>query len=307
MILKEVLEIWLNEKKNYIKESTYAHYCFEVRNYLMPALGNLQMTELTEERIQEAVLHWQSVGADNGHSLKKSSVQNLVVLLKQVLKFASKKGLADNYMLEIHFMPRTTNKKRQVFSPGEQKKLIQAVLEDLSFKSFGILLCMNSGMRIGELCALKWSDIDIEDGTVHVRQTLQRIYMQDAEPKTRVIITTPKTSASVRDIPLSSRVCQVIRRLEDINPEGYVLTNSEHFTEPRTFRKFYMSFLEHHDIDGLHFHCLRHTFATRCIENGADCKSVSEILGHTSVNTTLNMYVHPRMEEKRKCVELIKW
>lgn len=307
MILEQVIEMWMDEKKNFVKESTYAHYCFEVNKYLLPALGHLEMGQLTEECIQKTVLEWQCGEKGTGHSLQKSSVQNLVVLLKQVLKFASKKGYADDYMLDIHFKPQIADKKQQVYTRAEQEKLIQAILDDLSFRSFGILLSISSGMRIGELCALKWNDVDMEEQIVHVRRTLQRIYMADAQPSTQIIITPPKSNASIRDIPLSDRLCKVIRQLEDINPDGYVLTNSEHYMEPRTMRRFFKSFLEQHDISRLHFHCLRHTFATRCIESGADCKCVSEILGHMSVNTTLNMYVHPQIEEKRKCVELIQW
>lgn len=262
--------------------------------------------EITEECVQKTVLRWQ-VGVGQSRPLQKSSVQNIVMLLKQILKYACKKGMTENRALDIHFMPRNQPVRRQVFSVSEQKKLIRSVLSDLSFKSFGILLCISSGMRIGELCALKWRDIDLSNGLIHVTRTLQRIYKKDSTPKTQIMISTPKTGASIRDIPLSSQIVRVIGQLGSRNEDGYVLTNSERFTEPRTFRKFYKAFLKEHDIDDLHFHCLRHTFATRCIENGADIKSVSEILGHASVNITLNRYVHPHMEEKRKCVELIEW
>lgn len=307
MLLKEVLEMWLNDKKEYVKESTYAYYRFEVQNYIIPTMGNMRMTDVTEECIQNMVLHWQNEGMENGHPLKKSTVQNLVMLMKQILKYAAKKKIIDNYVVEIHFAPQSNGKKLQVFSQSEQNRLIHAILDELSYKTFGILLCINSGLRIGELCALKWSDIDRTNKLIHVTKTLQRIYMQDALPKTQVIITTPKTATSVRDVPLSDKVCEVIALLKDIQEEGYVLSNAEQYIEPRTFRKFYTEFLINHEIDVLHFHCLRHTFATRCIENGADYKSVSEILGHTTINTTLNMYVHPPMEEKRKCVDMLRW
>lgn len=307
MLFKEVLEMWLNEKKEYVKESTYAYYSFEVQNYVMPMLGNKTVQDITEEYIQGVVLYWQKEGMENGHPLKKSTVQNLVMLIKQVFRYAAKKKIIENVMLEIHFAPQTESKRIQVFSQEEQNRLIQAVLEELSYKTFGILLCINSGLRIGELCALKWSDIDFSGRVIHIDKTLQRIYMQDASPRTQIIITSPKTATSIRDVPISNKVVEIIGQFRDINMEGYVLSNEEQYIEPRTFRKFYSDFLERHGIDMHHFHCLRHTFATRCIENGADYKSVSEILGHTTINTTLNMYVHPQMEEKRKCVELLRW
>lgn len=307
MLFKEVMEMWLQDKMAYIKESTYAYYRYETQNYIIPMLGDKKVDEVTEEYLQNIVLQWQNQGMLNGHPLKKSTVQNLVMLIKQVLKYAAKKGITESYVVEIHFAPQPGNRRIQVFSKEDEHQLIQAILNDLNYRTFGILLCMNSGLRIGELCALKWNDIDISKKILHITKTLQRIYIKDMLPKTQIIISSPKTFTSTRDIPLSDKICDIIKQLHNINRDSYVLSNSKQFIEPRTFRKFYMNFLKEHKINALNFHCLRHTFATRCIENGADYKSVSELLGHTTINTTLNMYVHPPMEEKRKCVEMIMW
>ena len=307
MTFKKLLEMWLKEKSNYVKESTYAYYDFEVRNYIVPCLGHLSLEEITEERIQETVLLWQNQGMNNGHPLKKSTVQNLTVLLKQVLKYGARKKVMADMNLTIQFAVQPQMNKRKVFDVNEQRRLIQAVLSDLNNKTFGILLCLNSGLRIGELCALKWEDIDIDNGVLHVTKTLQRIYDRRQHGKTEIIITSPKTVTSVRDVPISKRVLSIISMLPQREGAHYILTNSARYTEPRRFRQFYKEFLIKNEIDELHFHCLRHTFATRCIEGGADYKSVSEILGHTTIHTTLNMYVHPQMEEKRKCVEMVNW
>jgi len=307
MLFKETLEMWLNEKKNYIKESTFAYYSYEVHHYIIPTMGNEEISSITEEYIQNTVFIWQNEGIENGQPLKKSTIQNLIMLIKQVLKYAAKKGMVESLTLNIHFMPRLDYKKIQVFSSDEQNLLIHAILNDLNYKSLGILLCLNSGLRIGELCALKWSDIDTANRIISVNKTLQRIYMQDSIPRTQIIITTPKTLTSIRDVPLSDKMYDVIKKFKDINMDGYVLSNNNHYVEPHTFRIFYKNFLKKHKIKVLHFHCLRHTFATQCIENGADYKCVSEILGHTTINTTLNMYVHPLMKEKRKCVDMLKW
>lgn len=307
MTFQNVLEMWLNEKKEYIKESTYAHYHFEAANYVSPLLGALQLEDVTEERIQNTVLIWQGKGMENGRPLKKSTVQNLVTLVKQVLRYAVRKEYIKSSVIEIHFAPYYMEKKQKVFNSNEQSKLVQAVLDDLNCKTFGILLCLNSGLRIGELCALKWSDIDLCNGLLHVTKTLQRIYGKNGENKTEIIITAPKTSSSIREIPLSKRVLSIIKAFHSESSSNYVLTNTEHYMEPRTFQRFFKMFLHKNGIRELHFHCLRHTFATRCIECGADYKTVSEILGHATITTTLNMYVHPQMEEKRKCVELVEW
>lgn len=305
-LFEEIVREWLEEKKNFIKYSTYAYYLFEAENYIIPRLGSKMASEITEKEIQTTVMFWQREGGKEHTPLKKSTVQNLLVVIKQCLKFAVKEGYMEEYTLDIRFIPTNYNKKQKVFSKTAQDDIVRAILSEPSYRTLGILLCLNSGLRIGELCALRWDDFDFCNGVIHVTKTLQRIYDPNSTPRTRIVITSPKTSTSIRDIPLSAKMMEMISKLE-INKEGYVLTNESFYMEPRTFRKFYANFLERHDIMPLNFHCLRHTFATRCIENGGDYKSVSEILGHTTINTTLNMYVHPQLEEKRKCVELIQW
>ena len=308
MLFQDVMRCWLEEKRYFIKESTYAYYSFEVTNYLTPMLGQFDVKEITEERIQESVIAWQNIGMENGGPLKKSSVQNLVVLIKQVLRYADKKGYVEEKNMNIRFVPsKAAIKKEKVFSVADQNKLIVALLSEISYRNFGILLCLNSGLRIGEICALKWEDFDLENRILHITKTMQRIYQKNELPKTRIIITEPKTISSIRDIPLSDKIYQIVTQFSHKEMTAYVLTNTEHYLEPRSFRKYYKKFLDSHGINYSNFHCLRHTFATKCIENGGDYKSVSEILGHTTINTTLNMYVHPRMEEKRRCINSIQW
>lgn len=305
-LFEEVVREWISEKKPFIKYSTYAYYLFETENYIIPCLGKRPVKDITEKEIQNTVIYWQREGGRDHTPLKKSTVQNLVMLLKQCIRFAVKAGYILEYAMDIHFAPVNYDKKKKVYSDSEQAGIVQAVLNEPSYQTLGILLCLNSGLRIGELCALRWTDIDLAGRCIHVTKTLQRIYEPGSTPRTRIVISPPKTSTSNRDIPLSDKMMEIITGL-DRNQKGYVLTNRECYMEPRTFRKFYTGFLERHGIAPLNVHCLRHTFATRCIEGGGDYKSVSEILGHTNINTTLNMYVHPQLEEKRKCVELIRW
>lgn len=307
MVFQTVLEMWLKEKQGYVKESTYAYYHYEAANYISPLLGTLSLEEVTEECIQRTVFIWQGKGMENGHALNKSTVRNLVTLIKQVLKFAVRKGYMKNTIIEIHFAPQSQEKGQMVFNQREQTQIIQAALNNMNCKTFGILLCINSGLRIGEICALKWEDIDLINGVLYVTKTLQRIYTGNEHSKTGIIITAPKTQTSIREVPLSNRILSIINTFSSRDASHYVLTDTEHYMEPRSFRRFYKIFLRENQIRELHFHCLRHTFATRCIEGGADYKSVSEILGHATINTTLNMYVHPQLEEKRKCVELVEW
>ena len=307
MKFEEVVKMWLKEKSYYIKESTYSLYCFEVDNYILPILGEYNVKEITEEIIQQAVYYWQNQGMNNGIPLKKSTVQNLVMLIKQILKYAVKKKYIQEYLVDIHFVPSQQPKKCMVFNKEEQQQIVNAALEEGSYKSFGILLCMSCGLRIGELCALKWSDINIRKKLMSISKTIQRIGYTQGEAKTYLVITPPKTLTSIREIPLSNIICELISKMSERTPEGFVLTNTDSPIEPRSYRKYYEKFIEDHHLPKLKFHCLRHTFATKCIENGADCKTVSELLGHSTINTTMNMYVHPMMEEKRKCIEMVSW
>lgn len=295
---------WYEGKRKYLKESTAAYYLFELRNHILPDLGSIEAGLIDEDTVQKLVCKWQTEGSECGKSLKKSTISNYVMLIKQILRYGVKKNLATACELEISYLPEACDSKNKTFTEEEQSLIINAVVSDLSFKSFGIILCLYTGIRIGELCALRWNDVDTSQQVITIQNTLQRIYDQTAQPRTRVITGAPKTRKSTRKIPLSKKLQEIIGFLPDINKEGYILTNSDTCMEPRTFSRFYKNFLNEHNITYLNFHCLRHSFATRLIQNGADYKCVSELLGHANINTTLNMYVHPDLIQKRKCIDL---
>lgn len=295
---------WFENRRRYLKESTEAYYLFEMQNYILPEFGEIEIANLNEEVIQKTVYKWQTQTNRHGNTMKKSTILNLVMLVKQIIKYAIKKNMLSPFELEISYIPEEQANKNKTFTDEEQNMIIEAVIADLSFKSFGILLCLNTGIRIGELCALHWNDIDYNQNIVFIQNTLQRVYNKNTQPKSKIIIGKPKTLKSARCIPLSEKLQNVIEQLPAINYNGYILTNNSSFMEPRTFRRFYADFLIKNNIQYLNFHCLRHSFATRLIQNGADYKCVSELLGHTSVNTTINMYVHPNLMQKRNCIEL---
>lgn len=308
MLFRNLAEEWISEKRNYIKESTYALYLYEIENYLCPRIGQMEVENMGREMFQTAVLSWQCGECGGGHALKKSTVQNLTALMKQIMAYAMRKGYVGHTEVVIHYAPQSqVRRTRKILSDEEQFRLVDALLSTLTPENFGILLCINSGLRIGELCALTWADLDLGERILHVTKTMQRIYRKDASPKSYIAITSPKTETSIRDIPLSGKICALAIEIAGREPHHYILSNSERYMEPRTFRKHYGCFLKAHGIPHVNFHSLRHAFATRCIENGADYKVVSEILGHSTINTTLNMYVHPQMSDKRKCVEAVCW
>lgn len=306
MDFKEIALNWLAYKKDFIKLSTYAYYKTVVNVHIAPNFGSLNQEQFNEDTVQKIVLQWQR-GEIGTRTLKTSTIDNIMMILKQCMKYAEKHYQLTFPNLSIHYAVADTLPAPKSFGNQTQKKLIQAALDEFSPKTLGILLSIHCGVRIGELCALQWDDIDLENRTLKISRTLQRVAVPGESARTRIVISTPKTANSVREIPLPQSIVDLIETIPGRSPDSYILTNTGKYTEPRTYRRFFHNFLQRHQIEHLKFHSLRHTFATCCIERGADVKSVSDILGHSSVNTTLNMYVHPGMEEKRRCIELLAW
>ena len=297
MKIKELVTLWINDKKLYVKKSTYSAYILLLENHILPFFGDMEHIE--EKEVQNFVFK----KFNEGLSLK--SVKDMLVVLKMILKFAFKHKYLDYFDLDIKFPPIPENKDLEVLNIADHKKIINYLKENFTFKNLGIYICLLTGMRIGEICGLKWSDIDIEQGVIKVRRTVQRIYIIDNEEKhTEISIDTPKTKNSIRDIPISSELLKVIKPLKKIvNDNFFVLTNDTKPTEPRIFRSYYERLIKTLNIPKLKFHGLRHSFATRCIESKCDYKTVSVILGHSNISTTLNLYVHPNIEQKKKCID----
>lgn len=308
MTYRQWMEKWTGNREDMLKEATAATYASAIDNHILPVLGALALDEITEARLQAAALEWLSHGRRDGTGgLSERTVNGIVAIVRHSLKAAAKAGLVPPRQYDIVLPPQRNVRKLQVFSREEQAMLMQHIYLNLNTRSMGILLCMHTGLRIGELCALRWEDIDMENRTLTVCRTLQRIYQRGecGAGHTKLIITPPKTVHSVRTVPLATLLMPVLRRIQPDNPGYYVLTGKPAPTEPRTYREYYDRLLVRIGLPHVNFHGLRHTFATRLIENGADYKTVSELLGHASVNITLNLYVHPHMEQKRKAVELM--
>ena len=179
------------------------------------------------------------------------------------------------------------------------------MLENITSKNIGLLIALYSRIRIGELCALQWKDIDFKTHKLIISKTIQRIYIKDKEKNTsKVIISTPKTINANREIPINKDFVEILKQIRS-NQDNYILSNDYKYIEPRTYRKYFNKVLKQLKIKQFNFHSLRHTFATNCISLGCDYKTVSELLGHANVNITLNLYVHPRYSQKKKCIDLI--
>lgn len=297
MKISEIIKLWENDKKLYVKKSTYSAYLLLIENHINPYFADKE--QITEEDVQKFVL------TELRKGLSQKSIKDIIIVLKMILKFAVKQKLLAYNEIEIKFPTVGEKTDLEVLNKNDHKKIINYLQENFTFKNLGIYICLSTGMRIGEICGLLWSDIDVESGIIKVRRTVQRIYVIDGETRhTEILIDTPKTKNSIRDIPMTTELYKIIKPLKKVvNNDFYVITNEAKPTEPRTYRNYYERLIKRLGIPKLKFHGLRHSFATRCIESKCDYKTVSVILGHSNISTTLNLYVHPNMEQKKKCID----
>ena len=295
--MKEIVRLWEADKKNYVKKSTLSAYMLLIENHLLPAFGNVSIVE--EEEVQKFVFQKLNEG------LSQKSIKDILIVLKMLLKFGSKNKLVEYKPFDIQFPTVRVRQEIDVLTKTNQKKIMNYVQTHFTFRNLGVYICLSTGMRIGEICALAWEDIDTDSGIIYVRKTIQRIYILDNGNRyTELLIDTPKTKNSIRDIPMSRDLVKMLKPIKKIvNSSFFVLTNEEKPTEPRTYRNYYKKLLKDLAIPDLKFHGLRHSFATRCIESKCDYKTVSVLLGHSNISTTLNLYVHPNMEQKKKAID----
>ena len=294
--IREIAEAWKEYKRPYVKQSTMAAYVLILENHVLPEFGDND--SLHEHDVQAFVLK------KIEHGLSAKSVKDILVVLKMVMKFGVKNEWMNHYEWDIKFPVNSQPKELEVLSVANHKKILDYVQHNFTFMSLGIYISLSTGLRIGEICALKWSDINVADGKITVQRTIERIYMVEGEKKhTQLVINTPKTVNSCREIPISKELLAMVKPMKKVvNADFYVLTNEDKPTEPRTYRNYYNRLMEKLDIPKLKYHGLRHSFATRCIEAGCDYKTVSVLLGHSNISTTLNLYVHPNMEQKKRCI-----
>lgn len=292
-----ITELWKKDKKQYVKKSTFSAYMLLIENHLIPIFGN--KSNIEEDEVQSFVMQKLQEG------LSQKSIKDILIVLKMILKFGAKHKWIECRQFDIQFPTQQKNNAIEVLTRSHQKKIMMYVQEHFTFRNLGIYICLSAGMRIGEICALTWDDVDVENGIIHIRRTIQRIYtIEDGCRKTELILDTPKTKHAHREIPMSRDLLKMLKPIKKIvNNKFFVLTNDAKPTEPRTYRSFYKKFMHTLGMPLLKFHGLRHSFATRCIESKCDYKTVSVILGHSNISTTLNLYVHPNLEQKKKCIE----
>lgn len=300
--VREIGNIWIGTQKQSVKESTYIKYHSILKTYIIPHLGETQMQHLTQDSIENFLKTLLKTGGSNIRTLAPKTVADIFSVLRRIIAYASKEGISvpcDPSEIRI----RHPKKEICILSIREQKQLCEYLYRDKDQRSLGILLCIFTGLRIGELCALTMEDISMEEKLIFVHQTMQRIQIIDeaeSQKKTKVIITPPKSNSSIRYIPLPDELVKILkeRRLPE---NGFFLTGkADQYCEPRAMQLYFRKVLKRCALRLVNFHVCRHTFATRCVELGFDVKTLSEILGHSSVTITMDRYVHPTMDLKRE-------
>ena len=294
---RNLCNLWREEKSSLVKRSTMAVYNLILETHLLPYFGD--MTRIGEDEVQKFVFNKLKSG------LSQKSVKDMLMILKMIMKYGSRHYSFEYKGWDIKYPTEDTVVKLPVLTLEHQKKLMAYLRENLTLRNLGVLICLHTGLRIGEICALKWGDLDLDAGVIHITKTLERIYVVEGEKRySEVIVNTPKTRKSLREIPVTTELWKIIKEMK---PEGqdnhYVLTGREKPVEPRSYRNHYKRLLNNLGIPELKFHGLRHSFATRCIESQCDYKTVSVLLGHSDISTTLNLYVHPNMEQKKRCID----
>ena len=319
--LLEWLENWLTTYA-YIKvrASTYASYQAYINNHIAPYIGGVKLQKLTTEQLQLFFNEKAKNGRLDGKGgLSPKTIRNMYNMLHEALQQAVINKILSINVSEGVVLPSKEEKEIIVFKPEEQRAIIEAARKDRL--GFAIELDFYTGLRLGELCALKWSDIDLAAKEFRVRRTLQRVQKKTSDIKakgnrTQIVEGAPKTKKGNRVIPLTDTMLQklLVHRARQLfekqrlgraySDNGYVFANEfGGLIEPNYLRKVYMRILEDAKVPFHHFHTIRHTFATRAIENDMPVKVVSEILGHSSVQLTMDLYCHPSVSAKRNVLE----
>lgn len=302
---EKVAWLWLRDVRVSVKESTYTRYHRTVEKFLLPQFAKLDISELDRFTINAFTEHLMDCGGIRGGGLSSKSVADILCVLKAIIAFGESEGYIFGNIAGIRF-PQRTKQTAKIIDKATRTKMEKALAEAKTSTEIGILFALYAGLRIGEICGLRWSDIDFQHRILTVERTVERISNLDPDDsrRTKLIISEPKTENSQRIIPLPRFfVERLVEARADQKDEDFILTGSPVPTEPSAFYCRYRTFLRRHSLEGYSFHALRHTFATRCVEKGFDTKSLSEILGHASISTTLTFYVHPTIEQKRSQME----
>lgn len=297
ILFKTETNDWLLFKKNSIKSSTYYRYKYLIDKYILSYFNNKNIYYFVSYNFNIYIDYLSNI-------LSPKTIKDILSIFKSILRYIERKYNMD-YKLDLISTPKNNQEEIQILKDDEKVKLENYCLESNSLKDIGIVVCLNTGLRLGEICALKWKNINFKDNVIIINQSVQRIYR--GKSNTSLQFDTPKTKKSIRKIPISKKLLCPLKELKKVNKysgEEYLLTGcTEKYMEPRTYQRTFKKCLSICDIHDYNFHVLRHTFATNCVKIGMDAKSLSELLGHSNVNITLNKYVHSSYNVQKKFLD----
>lgn len=301
-----LLSLWLADNKVRLKSSTVYRYQYLIDTHILPELGSKSLDSITSPAINSFLADKMQHGRlDGSGGLSAAYVRSITLVINSALRFGMEQGLCSITGLKIS-KPTVIPKELPMLSVSQQRILETLLLTDTDETKLGVMISLYTGLRIGEICALTWNDIDLENKVIYVRNTVVRVKSTEEElSKTHLSIDTPKTAASRRCIPICSTLLPVLSSRVVKSTSQYVASGTTDFVSPRTYDYRFKKLLDTCQIPHINYHALRHTFATRCIEAGVDVKSLSEILGHGDVSITLNTYVHSSIDLKRIQLEKI--
>ena len=300
MTTQTLLTQWLETyEKEHIKSRTYARYHGLITAHINPTIGTLEIDNLSRRDIQEFLAQQKAEGniRTGGGKLSATSSNLMLTVLNLAFEYACDMDLLEQNPCERIRRSREDAKKVEAFTKDEQRKIEKAIIESGDPRLFGILLCLYTGVRIGELLGLEWADIDLQRGLITINKTVYRD--KDESGEWQLIVDKPKTASSDRVIPLPSYITQMMIVRKETAKSAYVIENKKgERMSIRSYQYIFEKLTEKAEVRKLNFHALRHTFATRAIECGMDIKTLSEIMGHKNASITLNRYAHSMMDTK---------
>ena len=301
LIFRELAEQWLTSIRVSIKESSFSHYQYTLRKYILPVLKDVRVSNLSENILEQAMQAIISPRNQEHRPLGHSSAKECLSMLRRICKYATHLRLIRPMEICVH-LPKEPHKENEPLTKKEQKITEEFVLQNPTPRKIGLLLGLELGLRIGEICGLQWGDFDLKLGTLKINRTVCRISCGNGH--TKVVIQTPKTRTSRREIPIPKQLLATLKKLhENASDSTWFLSgNGEKPVEPRCYRKSIKAYLKQASVRQVRPHGLRHTFATTCLQAGCDVKTLSELLGHANANITLQRYVHSDLT--RMCREM---
>ena len=300
MTMENLCQEWKIAMRYTVKESSFACYDTLIEKHIKPWFSDYRLFQINTDVITNFTI------SKTREGLSQRTVKSLLILLQNILRYGEKKGYLSLRSVEISF-PKVANQELHVIPENDVQKLIDVLNENSSNFSCGLLLSIYTGIRVGELCGLKWKDFDFEKQIMSIRRTVSRVKNLDykdggRQPKTCIFISTPKSQSSFRDIPIPDFLLERLKKLEK-SPEDFLLTGTQKCLEPRNIQRRFQALLNECEIPNINIHALRHAFATRCTEIGFDSKTLSEILGHSSAKITMDIYVHSNLQQKKECMD----